>query len=72
MIKKLIIAAAFSGSMLIGVPVANASPLECMQQYEANMAHCSYVGQGGYSTPCSQYAAAVFQDCLQRDVVEHS
>lgn len=71
MIKKLVIAAAFSGSMLIGVPAANAHPGLCLQQYNAAVALCAQTGQG-YGSPCELRASMMLQDCLQRDVIEYN
>lgn len=72
MIKKLIVAAGFAGSMLIGVPAASAnSPAICMAQYEATMAHCSYIDEDGVGTNCSQAASIAFQQCLERLVTIH-
>ena len=71
MIKKLVIAATFSGSMLIGVPAANANPGLCLHQYNSAVATCAQAGQG-YGSPCELNAAMSLQECLKRDVVEHS
>ncbi|WP_449253505.1 hypothetical protein [Brevundimonas naejangsanensis] len=63
--KKLIIAASFAGSMLVGVPAANASPLECMRQYDSAVAACAAAGQG-YGSPCETKAAIEMVDCMKR------
>lgn len=65
MIKKLVIAGTLAGSMLVGVPAANASPQECMRQYDAAVTACAEAGQG-YGSACEQGAAVVMQDCLKR------
>lgn len=67
MIKKLSATTAFAVSMLVGVPAAHAtgSPAMCYAEYNANMSHCSLIGEGGSSTPCSQYASIVLSNCLQ-------
>lgn len=59
MIKKLIVAATFAGSLMVGVPSASASPFLCMQQYEADMTAC----EG--DEPCETYANLTFTSCLQ-------
>ncbi|QYC11018.1 hypothetical protein [Brevundimonas nasdae] len=66
MIKKLIIAGSLAGSMLVGVPAANASPFLCMQQYEAARSNCTGGSEGGN---CMNAALIAFQDCLQRDAL---
>ncbi|MBN9467030.1 hypothetical protein [Brevundimonas sp.] len=71
MVKKLIAVAAFSGSMLIGVPAANANPGLCVQHYNLAIAACAAEGEG-FGSPCEISATMALQDCLQRDVVEHS
>ena len=72
MIKKLIVAAGFAGSMLIGVPAASAnSPAMCMAQYDATMATCSYIDDEGAATTCSQAASIAFNQCLQSLAVIH-
>lgn|GEM_PF-6864376 len=73
MIKKLFAAATFAASMLVGVSTAHAgSPAMCYAEYNANMANCSSTGQGGSSTPCSQHASIMLQDCLQSLVTVES
>jgi hypothetical protein len=64
MIKKLIVAATFAGSTLVGVPAAQAnSPAYCMQQYDAALVAC---GAGyGSTTPCAQRANIAFNRCLE-------
>lgn len=62
MIKKLIVAAAFAGSMLIGVPVANASPFQCAAERDAAVAKCASENKGA---PCYLQAQLNYQECLQ-------
>ena len=40
MIKKLIVAATFGGSMVVGIPAASAGPLQCSQALNAALAQC--------------------------------
>jgi len=58
MIKKLIVAATFAGSMLIGVPVANASPLSCSFALGAALAQC---GSDDIATTIGCENAAYFE-----------
>lgn len=68
MIKKLIVAAGFAGSMLVGVPAASAnSPAMCANQYDADLAACFY----NVSSPCGQRATIAYQFCLESLVVIH-
>jgi hypothetical protein len=66
MIKKLVIAATFAGSLLVGVPTASASPFLCMQQYQAALAAC----EG--DDPCETFANISYTQCLDKLAQEHS
>jgi hypothetical protein len=61
MMKKLVIAAAFAGSMLVGVPTANASTFLCMQKFDADFAAC----EG--NSRCELAADAAFVYCMQQN-----
>ncbi|WAC60372.1 hypothetical protein [Brevundimonas sp. SL130] len=60
MIKKIIITAAFVGSMLVSVPNANAASYsECVMKYQLSVAGC-----GGYG-PCEAAADAALLRCIE-------
>ena len=69
MIKKLIVAGTFAGSILVGVPAANAnSPAICLHQYNSAMALCGE----SITSSCAQYANITYNQCLQKLVEEHN
>ncbi|MNT77319.1 hypothetical protein D3C72_2164200 [compost metagenome] len=60
MIKKLMIASAFAGSMLVTVPAAaSGSPAMCFFAYDIATANC------GEDTRCAQNATIALNNCLQ-------
>lgn len=68
MIKKLIIAAGFAGSMLVAVPTASAnSPGICANQYGRALEACGF----NLSSPCGQAATIAYQQCLESLAIIH-
>lgn len=66
MIKKLMVAGALAGSMLMGAPAALAnSPQMCFADYNRAVGNC------GNSDSCERAASMALTDCLQRLAVIH-
>ena len=71
MIKKLIVAATFAGSMLVGVPVANASPLSCSFALNAALAQCGS-GDPASTIGCENAAYFDYTRCMEVEAETHS
>jgi hypothetical protein len=60
MIKKLMVATAFAGSMLVSVPAAaSGSPAMCFFEYDLATARC------GEDSRCAKNAGIALNNCLQ-------